>query len=60
MHIIPGIILGCIFGIIGAIGGTLYGSTTSNIVGDEYFDCSQFIPEGSEVTYHLKQDIRKK
>lgn len=59
MNIALGIIVGVILGILCAIGATLYGLTSSNIVGTQLDDAEHFISDDTPVTYHVKKDTYK-
>lgn len=56
MNIVLGIIVGIILGEIGAVGGTLYGITKSNVIGSQTGHNENFIDETSPLTYHVKTD----
>lgn len=56
MNIVLGIIVGIILGEIGAVGGTLYGITKSNVIGSQTGYNEDFIEETSAIIYHVKTD----
>ena len=59
MNTALGIIIGVILGIFCAIGATLYGLTSSNIIGTQSDDAEHFVSDDAPVTYHVKQDTFK-
>ncbi len=56
MNTALGIIIGVLLGIICAIGATLYGLTSSNIIGTQPDDAEHFVSDDAPVTYHVKKD----
>ena len=55
-EIVLGIIIGLIFGLVNAAGGTVYGLCKSNIVGAEEGKASDFMGNTGEVIFHKKRD----
>lgn len=59
VEMILAIIIGLIFGLVNAAGGTIYGLCKSNIVGGEEGKAADFMGDSEEVLFHEKRDGKK-
>ena len=59
MDIFLGIIIGIVLGGMFAVGLTLHGLSSSNMVGEEHTNYNDFLYENSPVTYHVSTDTYK-
>jgi len=59
IRVIVAIVIGLALGLINAAGGTAYGMSKSNIVGENEGVASDFMEEGQEIIFHEKRDKKK-
>jgi len=59
IDIVLAIVIGLILGLVNAAGGTAYGLSKSNIVGEKEASAEDFVKDRRGIVFHDKRDSKK-